>query len=451
VTPDELLAIGDSVVAQARSGEQVEAVATWSRETEARAYDGAVEAFTSAESAGIGVRVVADHRAGFAWAGTFEPQAIADALDEARDNASFATPDEHAGLAEPDGVAVAALELFDERLATTSTDDKIALVINLEAAVRAADPRISGVESVEYADETACAAVVSTTGIRTSSVETACSLAAYILASEGDETTTGFGFSVGRHPGELDSEATTADAVMRAVRMLGARPARSERLTIVLDPWVTAQFLGIIAGVFAGDSVLKGRSLFADRLGEQVASPLVTLVDDPTDARAWGATETDGEGLATRATTLIDGGSARAFLHDSYTARALGATSTGSAVRYGFKSTPSPGPQAVSLAPGTATAEQIWAQVGDGLLIQEVSGLHSGVNPVSGDFSTGAEGVRIRNGVPAESVREVTIASTLQRMLSEVVAVGSDVEYFPMDAAGVSLAIADVTLSGGGE
>jgi PmbA protein len=236
VTPEELLATCDGVIAQARSGEQVEAVATWSRETEARAYDGAVEAFTSAESAGIGVRVIADHRAGFAWAGTFEPSAISDVLAEARDNASFASPDPFAGLAEPDGVAVVDLQLFDERLAATSTDDKIAMVIDLEAAILAADRRISGVESVEYADETACAAVVSTAGIRTSSIETACSLAAYILASEGDETTTGFGFSVGRYPGELNAETTTADAVNRAVRMLGARPARSERLTIVLDP-----------------------------------------------------------------------------------------------------------------------------------------------------------------------------------------------------------------------
>jgi len=233
--------------------------------------------------------------------------------------------------------------------------------------------------------------------------------------------------------------------------MLGAKPARSERLTIVLDPWVTAQFLGLVAGVFSADAVLKGRSLFAGRLGEQVASPLVTLVDDPTDPRMWGAGPTDGEGLATRPVTLIDGGVASGFLYDAYTARALGAASTGSAVRYGFKSTPAPGPQAVSLQPGAASAEQIWAQVGDGIVIQEVSGMHSGVNPVSGDFSTGAEGVRLRGGEPAEAVREVTIASTLQRMLSDVVAVGGDVELFPMDAAGVSLAIAEVTLSGGGE
>jgi PmbA protein len=450
MTPDELLALADRVVADARPGEQVEAVASWSRDTEARAYDGAIEQFTSAESSGVGVRVVVDQRVGFAWAGTFDEAAVRDALAEARDNATFATPDPHAGLAEPDGVAVPSLPLYDERLAAAATDDKLSLALALEAAVLAADPRISGVESVDYSDQTATTAVVTTTGIRTASTETACALSAYVLASDGDETTTGFGFSVGRHPGELDVDRTAADAAARAVRMLGAKPTRSERLTIVLDPWVTAQLLGIVAGVFAADAVLKGRSLFAGRLGEQVASPLVTLLDDPTDPAAWGATETDGEGLATRPTTLVDAGTATGFLYDTYTARAMGARSTGSAVRYGFKTTPSPGPQAVRLLPGSKSAEEIWAEVGDGLVIQEVAGMHSGVNPVSGDFSTGAEGVRLRGGEPAEPVREVTIASTLQRMLSGVVAVGADLEQFPMDAAGVSLAIADVTLSGGG-
>ena len=215
---------------------------------------------------------------------------------------------------------------------------------------------------------------------------------------------------------------------------------------------MTAQLLGIVAEAFSADAVLKGRSLFAGRLGESIASPLVTLIDDPTDPAGWGATETDGEGVATRRTTLITDGVATGFLYDGYTARALGAPgTTGSAVRYGFKSTPGPGAQAVGIVPGTRTAEEIWAEVGDGIVIQEVSGLHSGVNPVSGDFSTGAEGVRIRGGQPAESIREVTIASTLQRMLADVVAVGGDLQHFPMDSSGVSLAIADVTLSGAGD
>jgi PmbA protein len=136
------------------------------------------------------------------------------------------------------------------------------------------------------------------------------------------------------------------------------------------------------------------------------------------------------------------------FVHNAYTARKAGTRSTGSAVRAGFASTPGVGCRALSLAPGSVDQEAILAQVGDGVLISSVAGLHSGVNPVSGDFSTGAEGLRISGGSLGEPLREFTLASTLQKMLKDVLVVGSDVEWLPMSAAGVSLAISDVTISG---
>jgi PmbA protein len=137
----------------------------------------------------------------------------------------------------------------------------------------------------------------------------------------------------------------------------------------------------------------------------------------------------------------------KAFLHNSYTARRMQTVSTGSAVR-GFKSTPSAGTRAVSLMPGAKSQAELLADVGDGILIQAVTGLHSGVNPVSGDFSTGAEGLRIEGGAAGAPLREFTIASTLQRILHDVLAVGADIEWLPMAAAGVSLVVADVTVSG---
>jgi PmbA protein len=230
--------------------------------------------------------------------------------------------------------------------------------------------------------------------------------------------------------------------------MLGAVKPPSERLRVVLDPWVTAQFLGILAYTLDGEAVLKGRSLFAERLGDEVASPLITLVDDPTDPNAFTATETDGEGLATRRNVLIEGGVLKLFVQNAYSARRSGTVSTGSAVRGGFKSTPGVGCMATSLLPGTATQAELVALVGDGLLVQDVAGLHSGVNPISGDFSTGAEGLRIRGGELAEPVREFTIASTLQKMLKGVTSVGNDLEWLPMSASGVSLVIDEVTISG---
>ena len=169
----------------------------------------------------------------------------------------------------------------------------------------------------------------------------------------------------------------------------------------------------------AGDAVIKGRSLFANRIGDEVAAPFITLVDDPTNPLAFGATDFDGEGLAARRTPLISAGVLQGFLHNTYTARRMGVSSTASAVR-GPKSTPSVGVHAAALAPGTRSRADLIAGVDHGVLIQEVSGLHSGVNPVSGDFSTGAEGMLIAGGTLGRPVREFTIASTIQRLLHDV-------------------------------
>ncbi|MEZ5138426.1 MAG: TldD/PmbA family protein [Acidimicrobiales bacterium] len=446
-TGEELLAIGDRIVALAKPGEQVEVVVGRSTGTEVRVYEGEVEQLATATSAGIGVRVISDHRQGFAYAGSLDEDVLADTLAEARDNATFGTPDEWLGLAEPDGVAVPELDLYREELVKVATEAKIDLAVELERAVRAQDARITGVEAADYADGVSEGAVVSTTGIRAYGRDTSCYVSTYCVAQDGDDTQTGFGFSVGRTPGELDVSVAAADASRRATRLLGATQPASGRVTVVLDPYVTAQLLGIIGGTLSGEAVLKGRSLFAERLGEEVAASGLTLVDDPTNPLAYSSSETDGEGLASRRNVLIDGGVLQRFVHNAYTARRSGTTSTANAVR-GFSSTPAVGCRALSLVPGTQSQPELLAEVGEGVLVSSVSGLHSGVNPVSGDFSTGAEGLRIVGGELAEPLREFTIASSIQRMLAEVAAVGSDIEWLPMRASGVSLVVRGVTVSG---
>jgi PmbA protein len=219
-------------------------------------------------------------------------------------------------------------------------------------------------------------------------------------------------------------------------------------VTVVLDPFVTAQFIGVISSTLNGEAVVKGRSLFRDRIGETVAAPSVTLVDDPTNPKAYTATDVDGEGLAARRNVLISDGVLRQFVHNSYSARRAGTVSTGNATRGGFAGTPGVGCLALSLVPGTRTQEELIADVDDGLLVQQMQGLHSGVNPISGDFSTGAAGLLITNGTVGAPVREITIASTLQRMLLDIVEVGGDLEWLPMRSAGMSLVIRDVTMSG---
>ena len=443
----ELLAIADRVVALAQAGEQVEAYVSRSLSTDVRVYEGEVEHFVSAQSEGIGIRVIRDGRTGTSYAGTLDPAVIADVLAEARDNLGYGEVDQWSGLAEPDGVAVTPQVLWSDRLESVPTARKIELAKELERLARAADSRVR-VDDSNYSDSFGEAAVATTTGIRVSGRENGCYLSVGTLADDGDETQTGFGFSVGRDVDELDIAKAAREAADRATRLLGATKPASRRVTVVLDPFVTAQFLGIIGGTLNGDSVVKGRSLFANRLGDQVASPLVTLVDDPTNPLAYTATDIDGEGLAARRNVLIDRGKLGMFVQSSYSARRMGVATTGNGTRGGYAGSPGAGCLALQVVPGTRSQAEIVAGIDDGILVQQVQGLHSGVNPVSGDFSTGAAGITIANGTLGAPVREFTIASTLQKMLLDIAEVGGDLEWLPMRATGVSLVIHDVTMSG---
>jgi PmbA protein len=446
----ELLELASRVAQQADvgAGEQVEAYVSRGRETDVRVFEGEVEHLASAESAGIGVRVVRGGRQGFAWVGALGEAPAHEALREARDNLAYATFDEHAGLAEPDGVQPASLSLWRESLGVVPTEAKIDLALQLEQMVRRGDRRIRQVTHADYSDVLGESAVSTSTGISATNRRTSCVVTVYAIAGDGDDTQTGFGYSVGRSADELDVEQCAADAVDRATRMLGASKPKSSQLTVVLDRRVTATLLGLLAGTLSGEEVSRGRSLFAGRMGEEVGAGLISLIEDPTDPAAFGAIATDAEGLATRRNELIAGGKLTGYLYDTHSARVAGTTSTGSAIRGGYRTTPGVGARAISLSPGELTQQQILEQVGNGFLVQAVSGVHSGVNAVSGDFSVGAEGLMFRGGELAEPVREVTIASTLQRMLQHVTFVGGDIEWLPGAAAGLSLAVADVSLGG---
>jgi PmbA protein len=450
VTDVDLLGVARRVAGGARSGEQVEAYVVRSRDVDVKVFGGEVESLSTAEVEGVGVRVIAGARQGYAWAGSLDADVIEETLAEARDNAAFGSPDESYALAAPadvDGVRAIAHDLWRDDVLSTATTDKVALALELEAAVRAADPLVRGVESASYGDAAVEAAVANSLGVEAETRRTTCSCSAFAMAGEGTATQTGSGFSAGRSFAEIDPHTAAVDAAERAVRLLGAKPMPSGRFPVVFDPLVTRSLLALLGGALSGEAIVKGRSLFVGREGEAVAAPHINLVDDPTDADAFGAATYDGEGVPTRRVELISDGRFDAVLHNVYTARRAGSRSTGSAVR-GFKSPPGVGARALYLVPGALGPDEILASVRHGLYVQSVSGLHSGTNPVSGDFSVGAVGLVVRDGELAEPVREITIASTLQRILHDVVAVGADLTWLPGGAAGMTLLVEDMSISG---
>lgn len=444
---DELLAIAERITEQAVDGEQVEAYVSRGSSVNVKAYDGEVESFTSATSAGAGIRVIADGRVGFAHAGSLDEDVLAETLAEARDNRSFAEPDEWAGLSEPDGGTPIVHDTWDDAVLTTPTADKVQMAIDLEARVRGMDERITGVRTASYGDSSGQMALATSTGVRASDRGTGAYLSVSAMAKDGDDTQISGGYDVNFGPGPLSIDKAADDAVTRVLKLLGATQPKSQKVTIVLEPRMAATIVGILVGMLNGERVLKGRTPFADRIGEQISSPLLTVRDDPTDARSFGATSVDSEGQTVASRTLVGGGVLGTFLHNTYTGRRSGDGTTANAVR-GYSSTPSVGAHAVIIDPGEGDLDSIIRGVDNGVLVSSMSGLHSGVNAISGDFSVGVNGLMIRNGEVAEPIREATIASTIQKMLTDIVAVGADTEWQPGGSGPVSLAIADVAMSG---
>ena len=447
----DLTDLVEGVLARAGDGEAMEVYASTGTEVEIKVYDGRVENLARAASGGVGIRILREGatgaRVGVAWTGSLDGNAIDRAVSEARDNARFASEDEFLAFARPDGVAPMALELTDPSVHSMSLDDKVALVVETERLARGAEG-IRQVESADYSDYDVQTVVASTYGVHARSERTGSFLSVEAIAADDSGDQTGWGLQAGRGPARLEAQRVAIDAVSRATRLLGAVKPTSMRTTAVFSPRSAATLLAIIGSALSGDAVVRGRSIFAGRVDTDVASRAVSVIDDPTDPRQFAASRYDGEGLACRRNVLIEHGRLVGFVYDTVAARRAGVSSTGSAVRGGLAGPPSAGCRALGFVAGPQGADEIVQLVGEGVYVDSLSGVHSGVNPVSGDFSVGFTGFMIRGGQIAEPLREATVASTLQRMLLDVIAVGSDVEWLPGNAAGQTIAVTGVSVGG---
>ncbi len=436
-----------AAVAGARDGEQAEAYAEESRHTQVKARLGAVESLSASESRGLGVRVIASGRLGYAWAADPSADEAAALLEAARENAAHASEDEAAGLPSPSEADVVP-GLYRESLAGLDPERKVALALDLERATIGVDPAVTKVEDCIYGDAVSRVAIASSAGVAATYERTDCWCMVAALAERDGETQTGFSFRVAREPDALEWEACAQEAAVRGARLLGAVKPASERLPVVLDPWAATSFLGVLAGALSAEEVQKGRSLFADLVGERVGSEHLTLTDDGRLPDGPASAPFDDEGVPTGRTPLIDAGVLRRFLHNTWTARRAGAASTGNASRAGYRGVPGVSPTNLFVTPGPDAPEAVLARAGRAIYVQEVSGVHSGANPVSGEFSVGATGLRLEGGALGEPLREMTIASTLQDVLKAVTAVASDLRFSGGSIGSPTLLIGEMMVGG---
>jgi PmbA protein len=430
-----------------------EAYASEDSSREVRAHGGEVESLSAATQRGVGLRTWIGHRAGYAYGTDLSAAGIAGLARRAVEATRIADEDEFAAPPEaPKGAggAAATLELSDPKIAEWTTDRLAELALEIERAALAADARVAGVEHAVYADSAERVAIASSGGIAGEYESSSCYGYVQALAEGEGGRETGLGFDLGRGPGALDPVAIGREGAERAVAMVGAGKPASRSCPVVLDPTVAASFVALVGRGLTASAVQRGRSPFAERLGEEVAAGVLTLHDDGLDPQGFASAPFDAEGVPRQSTAVIEGRTLRTFLHDTYTARRGAAASTGNASRGSYRSQPSVSASNLIVAPGTLDLAGLLREVGEGVLVTDVAGLHSGVNPVSGIFSVGASGREIRAGEPAEPLREFTIAGDLVSMLSAVSAVGADSRWVPFGGSvrTPSLSIAEMTVAG---
>ncbi|WP_347487609.1 TldD/PmbA family protein [Desulfoscipio sp. XC116] len=425
-----------------------EAYISNSKELEIEVRNNAVETMKLAEDRGMGIRVFQDGKTGFVFTTDLGDAAVDEAVRQALANAGLSEPDPHRLLPRP-APGYPAMDLYDPAIRAAAVEDKIDMARNMENEARTADKRVSIIESSTYQDGEAEVTLVNSHGLSLYYGGAYCGMYITLVAGEGEESQTGFAMKFGLRYADLDPAALGRQAAGRAVRMLGARPGVTQQAAVVLEPYVTTGFLGLLAPALSAEAVQKGRSLLAGKVGQQVAAEQINIIDDGTLPGGIASAPFDGEGVPTSRTMLVKGGRLQGFLHNTYTAAKDGVLSTGNGVRGSFKGTPEVGTTNFLIEPGDKTAEQIISDISSGLYVTEVMGLHT-ANPISGDFSLGAGGLWIENGRPAYPVRGLAIAGNIMEMLGRVDAVGSDLQFFGGRGA-PTIRVSRMSISGGGQ
>ena len=413
---------------------------------------GELETLKDSGARGIGLRVLLASREGARVGSTsssdFTDAGIAHLVAGAMALARIASPDPMQGLPEPSAFGAVEREfgLYYEDVYSLPDRERIEYARRVEAAALSADPRIRNSDGGSFSAATSVKVLANSRGFTGANRSSYCGVSAVPIATgvNGEMQRDGWSSSA-RTLGKLESpEAVGAEAARRTLRRLDGRRVATQRVPVVFAPEMARSLIGAMADAANGDAIYRGASFFAGKLGEQVASPEVTVINDGTMPGLFGSSPFDGEGLPTRRTVLIENGVLRSYLLNTYTGRKLGMPSTGSAAR-GLTGNPGIGTHNLYLPAGEQTPEQILAGIPAGLYVTEFLG--RGVNMVTGDYSRGASGLWIENGELTFAVQEITIAGNLKEMFRNISAIGNDLE-FRSSTACPTLRVDGLTIAG---
>jgi len=408
---------------------------------------GEVEKLKSSRERRLGLRIFTGQSSATASTADLDRAAVGEFVAQAVGLARLTASDPWSGL--PDRSLhprhLIELELTDPTHRIIDADQALKLARTAENAALKLDPRIKNSEGAEFDSGYYQIAFANSQGFSGEYAGTSYSLSVIPVAQNGDSMQRDYWYTSSRRYDRLeDPESVGLTAARRALRRLGGRKIKTTRAPVVFDPDLAGGLIRTLAGAASGPSLYRGASFLIDKLGAQVASPNVTIIDDGTIVGGLGSKPFDGEGLPTSRKAIVDKGVLASYLLDSYSARKLNLKATGNAAR-SVGEAPSVSPANLYLQPGPYSADEIIRSVKRGLYVTELIGF--GINMVTGDYSRGALGMWIEDGALAYPVQEITIAGNLKDIYQSIEMIGSDLHWRSSTAA-PTIKISEMMIAG---
>lgn len=408
---------------------------------------GEITNYTVNATRGLSLRGLYRGKMGYAATEAFDEAAVAQLVEAVKESASL-TEDEDVQEIYPGDKEYPQADNYNPALDQVDEGRKLSLIQEIEKKALALDERITALNYNMISTSSGETRIVNSYGLNLKHRDNMAVCFVSATAKEGERVSTGAGFRVTRNFDELDADAIAKEAVDEALFMLKAAPVPSGTYRAIIEAKCMPDMLGAFDGVFSAESAQKGLSLLAGKEGEMIASEAVTLMDDPLLPGGLASQPFDAEGVATFTKAVIEKGKLTTLLHNLKTARKAGVKTTSNAAKAGYAGAVNVSPSNFFLAPGEKSLAELMADMGDGLVITEVSGLHAGANAISGDFSLIAQGYTVKNGKKDQPVEQITVAGNFYQLLKNIRAVGSDLLFPGSSIGSPSVDVGEISVAG---
>ena len=420
--------------------------------------EGLVDSYKVRSSTGVGIRTLIGGRGGFGSTTLLSDGALKSLVEETIEGSRYVEVDEalrFAKYSEAEGsVGPGEVDLtggiYDPAIEGVSEGDKIALAKEIETTALAFDPRVKGVRKAGFSESFSTTRVINSEGIDYTKGGTFFSASASAVAEEEGESEIAWEVDLSHKRGDIDPGRIGKGAAERAVKSLGGRKIDTVRCPAVIENLTVIDLLQSLAPSLLGDNVEKGMSMLAGKVGDGVASEMLSIVDDGRLPGGWATSARDGEGVPKGRSPLITDGVLKGYLYNTYWAGRCKTNSTGNGSRGSYKGTPSVGVTNLFIEGGSGvepcSLDRLMEMAGDGLFITDLMGVHT-INTVTGDFSLGASGFRIEGGKVTYPVRGMAVAGNLLSLFKAVTGVGTDTRMVGSVGA-PSLLLSEIDASG---